>query len=182
MNTSTLLPDRTRFVCRLLKWLALFALILMVAAYFLMDVSTTILDSAWESLQPHVREDVSYSAGKKLLLQILAGIGYFSFTLIVLGAARVFNVFQKGVVFTPAAVRAVRFLGLTIFLFAAVQLILPTLMVLGLTYDNGPGNRALTLGIDSSTFILLMIGAVILIIGQILTQAIDIAHENEQFI
>jgi hypothetical protein len=29
---------------------------------------------------------------------------------------------------------------------------------------------------------LLMIGAVILVIGQILTQAIDIAHENEQFI
>ncbi|HCE21395.1 MAG TPA: DUF2975 domain-containing protein, partial [Hyphomonas sp.] len=85
-------------------------------------------------------------------------------------------------VFAPAAVRAVRFLGLTIFLFAAVQLILPTLMVLGLTYDNGPGNRALTLGINSNTVILLMIGAVILVIGQILTQATDIAHENEQFI
>ena len=55
-------------------------------------------------------------------------------------------------------------------------------MVLGLTYDNGPGNRALTLGINSNTVILLMIGAVILVIGQILTQATDIAHENEQFI
>ena len=182
MNTPTLLPDRTRLVCRVLKWLALLILVLMVAAYFLMDVSTSILDSAWEGLQPHVREDVSYSGGKKLLLHVLAAIGYFSLTLIVIGAARVFSVFQKGVVFAPAAVRAVRFLGLTIFLFAAVQLILPTLMVLGLTYDNGPGNRALTLGINSNTVILLMIGAVILVIGQILTQAIDIAHENKQFI
>lgn len=61
MNTPTLLPDRTRLVCRVLKWLALLILVLMVAAYFLLDVSSTILDSAWEGLQPHVREDVSYS-------------------------------------------------------------------------------------------------------------------------
>ncbi|HBX92068.1 MAG TPA: hypothetical protein DEG79_04125, partial [Hyphomonas sp.] len=87
MNTPTLLPDRTRLVCRVLKWLALLILVLMVAAYFLLDVSSTILDSAWEGLQPHVREDVSYSGGKKLLLHVLAAIGYFSLTLIVIGAA-----------------------------------------------------------------------------------------------
>jgi heme/copper-type cytochrome/quinol oxidase subunit 4 len=85
-------------------------------------------------------------------------------------------------VFGPIAVRAVRFLGLMIFLFAAIQLVMPTLMVLGLTFDNGEDRRALTIAVNSMQVVLLLIGAIILIIGQILTQATDIALENEQFV
>ncbi len=182
MDTPKLLPDRTRLACRILKWFALVLIALIVAAYFLMDVTGNILDSVWAGLQPDIRDDVDYSAGKKLLMQSLAAISHFSLTLIVIGVARVFGVFQKGVVFSPAAVRAVRFLGLMIFVFAAIQLVMPTLMVLGLTFDNGEDRRALTISINSSVVIQLMIGAVILVIGQILTQATDIAAENEQFI
>lgn len=182
MNAPLLLPNSTRLACRILKWLALATIVLIVALYFLTDANAAILDSAWASLQPHIREDVTYSAGKKLLMHTLAGISYFSLVLVLIGAARVFSLFQKGAVFTPIAVRAVRSLGLMIFLLAAIQLIMPTLMVLGLTYDNGSDKRVLTISLNASQIIFLMIGGVILIIGQILTQAIDIAQENEQFI
>ena len=154
------------------------------------DIESAYLQQRWPAdaprhyveLQPQVREDVAYSAGKKLLLQTLATISYFSLVLILLGAARVFSVFQTGKVFGPIAVRAVRFLGLMIFLFAAIQLVMPTLMVLGLTFDNGEDRRALTIAVNSMQVVLLLIGAIILIIGQILTQATDIALENEQFV
>jgi hypothetical protein len=55
-------------------------------------------------------------------------------------------------------------------------------MVLGLTFDNGEDRRALTIAVNSMQVVLLLIGAIILIIGQILTQATDIALENEQFV
>ena len=69
-----------------------------------------------------------------------------------------------------------------IFLFAAIRLVMPTLIVLALTLDNDDGLRSLTISIDMSEIILLIIGAAILVIGQILTQAVDIARENNQFI
>lgn len=182
MTPSFRLPGRTRLICQTMKWLALAATGLIIIFYFTTDAVSAILDAVWAGLQPQVREDVAYSAGKKLLLQTLATISYFSLVLILLGAARVFSVFQTGKVFGPIAVRAVRFLGLMIFLFAAIQLVMPTLMVLGLTFDSGEDRRALTIAVNSMQVVLLLIGGVILIIGQILTQATDIALENEQFV
>ena len=182
MSPRNLLPDRTRMTCRILKWLSLAVVAMIVVTYFAADITAAMTDAIWAGLQPQVRDDVTYTSGKKLMLQSLSAVGYFSLALIALGAARAFGVFQKGVVFAPAAVRAVRFLGIMVFVFAAIQLVLPTLMVLAITYDNGEDKRALTIAINSKELILLMIGAIIMVIGQVLTQATDIAQENEQFI
>ena len=182
MESQNLLPDSTRLICRILKWLAIVIAGVIGVIFVATDASTLIVEAAWNSLQDNVREAVTYSRGKTWLLHGLASTGYFSLLLIVLGAVRVFAVFQKGAAFSVPAVRAVRFFGLMIFLFAAIRLVMPTLIVLALTLDNDDGLRSLTISIDMSEIILLIIGAAILVIGQILTQAVDIARENNQFI
>ncbi|KCZ90625.1 DUF2975 domain-containing protein [Hyphomonas johnsonii] len=182
MNAPHLLPDRTRLICRILKWASLVVAVLIAVIFVAGDASTNIINAVWNNLQPDIREAVTYTATKKGVLHGLAGASYFSILLIIFGAARVFSVFQKGTVFSSAAVKAVRALGLMIVLFAAIQLALPTLMVLALTYDNDEGLRAISVSVGSSQVTLLMIGAVILVIGQILTQAVAIAEENEQII
>lgn len=182
MDSIYLLPDRTRLACRGMKWFALAVAVLIVSLSFTSDMTSKIIEAHWNSLAPDVREAVTYTPAKKWLLHGLAAISYFSLLLIVFGTARVFAAFQKGTVFSSGAVKAVRFLGLLIFVFAAIQLLIPTLIVLGLTFDNADGLRTLTLSINTSGVILLMIGTVILVIGQILTQAMKIAEENGQFI
>ncbi|MEH6411470.1 MAG: DUF2975 domain-containing protein [Hyphomonas sp.] len=182
MESQNLLSDGTRLTCRILKWLAVAIAGAIAVIFFATDASTLIVDAAWNGLQDNVREAVTYSSGKKWLLHGLASIGYFSLLLIVFGAVRVFAVFQKGAAFSVPAVRAVRFFGLMIVLYAATRLVMPTLIVLGLTLDNDDGLRALTIAVDMSEITLLIVGAVILVIGQILTQAVGIARENDQFI
>lgn len=176
------LPPRTRLVCRAMQVLSvLFAMGLFAAAFVAAPVKE-ITEGFWQALQPDVREAVHYSSAKKALVTAIAGLLYFNMLLVMLGAFRVFGAFATRPAFSPGPVKAVRFLGWMVMLSALISLAGPTMMIAAMTFDNPDGLRSVSLSISSLNIYLLLIGVVIMLTGQVLTEAARVAEENGQFI
>jgi hypothetical protein len=176
------LSARTIWLCRILKWLTVVLAVLGAVMFFTQDIPAKTLDFYWNELDPDIRELVSYSDGKKILLKVLATLSYFTPALVLIGAFRVLSVFQSGSVFTLTAVKAIRFFGLAFLIHVAVRIVINPAMFLALTYDNPPGNTVLSISLSTKHIFPLLIGAIFMLIGHVFTEAVRQSDENRQFI
>lgn len=182
MDHSPQLSPRLRGLCAVLKWLTVLSIVFSAWAFFAFDIIDQMLDAYWDRLNVEQQAIVTVHDTKRRLLMALAALGYFAPVLIPIAAFRVFHHFHTSDVLSTKAARRVRFLGTTIIIYALTQIVSYSLSILLLTYDNPPGEKIFSIGINSSQLVTLMIGIIIVVVGHIFTYANAIAEENRQFI
>jgi len=176
------LPSSLRYVCIGFQILTILLVIGAVIIFFTHNVLDKTLDLYWNRVSENARAVITYSAGKKRLLQTLATLSYFSPILILVGAFRVLGALRTGTPFRRHAAQMIRFLGGTIILYALSRLFMHTISVYAMTFDNPAGHVELSIAVDTNTLSILLIGVIIFLIGQIHTHAVRIAEENRQFV
>jgi Protein of unknown function (DUF2975) len=93
-----------------------------------------------------------------------------------------FGWYGRGEVFHPAAIHHLRRFGQAVIIMAPVMAITDTITVLALTLSNPPGHRILMLQIGSEHYVQLLLGLVLLAIGQVMSEAQRMAQENAEFV
>ena len=97
-------------------------------------------------------------------------------------ARDLFRSFARGEIFTEAAARKLRRLGIVVTAIAPTMIIARTAAVLALTIENPDGERVLAIGISGTDFAIAVIGILLSVIGWIMLEAARIAEENRQFV
>lgn len=182
MSNEIQLARSIRWLCRAMQVLAI--LIALVAIWFgVFDEGIgLIIDRYWGYLEDPVREAVTYSPLKQALVNTIAGLSFFSPLLIVFGMWRVFGAFAKGPILSTRAVRTIRFLGwMIIARFVASVLTYPA-MIVAFTYDNPEGLRVFSVAVSTFQMQSLLLGVLFLLIGHVLTKAVEVAEENGEFV
>lgn len=176
------LPSALRYVCIGFQILTVLLVICAAIVFFTHNALDKTLDIYWNRVSENARAVITYSPGKKLLLQALATLSYFSPVLILVGAFRVLGALRTGTPFRRHAAQMIRFLGITIILYALSRLFMHTASVYAMTFDNPSGQKELSFAVDTNTLSVLLIGVIIFLIGHIHTYAVKIADENRQFV
>lgn len=82
-----------------------------------------------------------------------------------------FRLYAQGVLFTAANVAAFRSMGLWMVLYAAAQIITAPLASVYFSWNNPPGERALSIELSSGMVTAAVIGGVIIVIARVMDEA-----------
>ena len=93
-----------------------------------------------------------------------------------------FGAYERGEVFTETAARHIRLVGLAMAANAIAAVIVHSLGSILLTYDSAPGTRQLSIALGSDTYLLLLTGGLLVVIGWIMGEAARLADENRQIV
>lgn len=176
------LPRRTRRICTALKWLTILFGTIFTGFLILGDATGSIIDDAWTTLPKEIADAVVHSDGKRRLLTGLAAMFLLTDYLILIGMYRTFSALETGDAFAERSVKSIRFLGLMIVVYCIGSLASTSVMALALTFDSPPGSKLLTVSGSFGQLRTLLTGTILLIIGQIFTQAVRISDENRQIV
>jgi hypothetical protein len=95
---------------------------------------------------------------------------------------QLFGHYGSGRFFDSVTLRPMRRFGWSLFFAALLAPFDKTLLVLALTIGNPPGQQMLTLGLSADHLNRILMSAVMLAIGLVLTEAARLAEENQSFI
>jgi len=168
--------------CAICKWLTLIGLALLLIQLIADNGLQEIAGNHWNMLSADTQEKTRLGSAKQTIVYAVASLNYL--TMLFLGGAtwRIFHTLEKKGPFTTELSSSIMFLGAATIVTACISILMPTMMILALTYDNPPGSRELTISFSSGAISFLLIGMVIHILGGILYKAAEIAEENRQFI
>lgn len=93
-----------------------------------------------------------------------------------------FRSYRHGAVFTAAAGRRLRRLGIAFCAFPLVQALVSGLMSLLFTLNNPPGERHLAVSLEGSHLIIGVAGALFIVVGWVMTEAAQIADDHRQIV
>ncbi|MEM7491994.1 MAG: DUF2975 domain-containing protein [Pseudomonadota bacterium] len=156
--------------------------VISIWAFFALNMTDQIIETYWARVSEDARAVITYSANKKFVLQSLAAASFFAPVLILIGAFRVFGTLRLGDPFRPQSVRSVRFLGASIIAYALSRILIYSLSVLAMTYDNPDGLKEVSISLETNNLIILMVGVILVIVGQVFAHAAELADENRQFV
>lgn len=185
MNKETeldFMPRRLKWACASMKWLAVAAAVAIPASVIAGGALAGVIQSAWNNLDESIRSEITYSDEKMIFLQIIAAITCLAPVLVMISAARVFGLLQKGLIFSFETAARIRLFASMVLASALVSFLSPTLLTLVMTIDNPPSKRALTFAIGSGHVVFVLIGVFLVAMAQILTHATRIDQENRQFV
>lgn len=185
MNKETeldFMPQRLKWACVSMKWLAVAAAIAMPVSIIAGGAIAEIIRSVWNNLDEPIRSEITYSDEKMIFLQIIAAITCLAPAFVMISAARVFSLLQKGLIFSFETAARIRIFASMVLASALVSFVSPTLLTLVMTMDNPPSKRALTFAIGSGHIVFVLIGVFLVAMAQILTHATRIEQENRQFV
>lgn len=179
------LPHRTRRFCQFLKWFTVAAIFFygfIVVWYSAMDLT---IDHYWQRFSekdPDIAALVQTGSTKKAALQILAFMEIIIPLTVFLAAIRLFAKFQTGEVFTQKTLSAMRILAGTILFYALSKVLMYSAFVGVFTFDNPKGHRLISIYINSSQILTLIIGIIFMIITIIFSEAVRQSDENRQIV
>ena len=176
------LPNRTRLICRILKWSTVLIAAIFVYFYFATDVTDKTSDYFWNELSDEAQAAVVVSNGKTHAIRALATLGWFMPLALLFGAWRMFAAFQTGDAFSLRTVKSIRLMGVVIVIETLFRIFFPSAMIGLMTFDSPEGQRMLRLSMGIGQLITLLFGALFLLIGHIFTQAVRISDENRQIV
>ena len=99
-----------------------------------------------------------------------------------LTARRLFLRLAAGDVFRLETGTLLRRFGLALLLYAGLMPFFTTAMCWIVTMGNEPGQRLLRFGISDQNAVLALVGILVLVLGSVLAEAVQIADENRQII
>lgn len=119
---------------------------------------------------------------KSVAVTVIGCIMFLPLLLAILQMRGLFDRYRHHEILTNACARHISRIGQWLMVTSVLALLLPTLQMLALTYDNPPGTRMLTIGISSNTVAVFLIAGLLTVIGWALSDAAQIADENASFI
>lgn len=176
------LPNRTRMWCGILKWFTVLVAFVFIALFFTQSGANALTDHYWKILPPDIRSAVVYSDLKKTLLKLVGIIAWFGDVFILLGIYRTLNALQKGDPFALPVVKSIRFLGLMIIVAVIIEIATRPVTIAIMTFDGISRLPMLSISAGSDEAVMLILGTLFLILGQIFTQAVLISDENRQIV
>lgn len=120
-------------------------------------------------LPVHVDHDIS---ARSRFLAFLAGLPTMGAT--IFGLVRLkslFQLYEDGLIFTELNVRCYRGLGRTLIAWAGCDVVRFSLLAIALTIENPPGQRVVTLGIDSGELAAVFVGLIVLLVSWVMDEA-----------
>lgn len=124
------------------------------------------------------QESITLNTLSKALGLMISLIPTFSAMIMCYYLYRLFKNYEKGDVLTEINAIYYKKLGQTLFIFSLIQLSLPALMSVALTFQNLPGERVLTLSLGTPQVLPLIISFVVSGIAYVMKEAHRL--ENEQ--
>lgn len=95
---------------------------------------------------------------------------------------RLFGLFRDGRALSEGAATAVGRMGRALVLLAAMGLVVPTLQILVVTLDEGPGLRQLSIAFGSGEVGLALAGGLMAVLGAAMREGAAAARENASFV
>ena len=91
---------------------------------------------------------------------------------------KLFTLYEQGVVFSATNINCIRKLGYSLIAWVIANLIYLPLISVVLTRNNLPGERSISIGIGATDLATLMIGAIVLIISWVMSEASKLEDEQ----
>lgn len=95
---------------------------------------------------------------------------------------RLFSRYREGDVLGAATVRVFARFARAVVGLALLQIAGRALMSVALSWDNPPGQRVLTISVDWNDYVLLLLGAALVAMARVMTQAARVEEENRGFV
>jgi len=96
--------------------------------------------------------------------------------------AGLFGAFARGEVFTDFAARAIRRVGLMLVVGAVLKVVAGAARSVVVTYTNPPGERMLAVSVGSEEALLVLLGGLLVVIGQAMAEAARMEREMRAII
>lgn len=131
---------------------------------------------------PALPPETVLSRTKSVLILALSGLALAPLFMAILRMRSLFDHYRSREILTEACARDIVLIGQWLMVMAGVRLMLPTLEMLALTFDNPPGARMLTVALSSNTVAVFLMAGLLTVIGWALRDAARIADENAGFV
>lgn len=173
---------RVRAASRFLKNLATLGAVLIlgfsVAVVAVPDWFDQLINNAFPELPITTGITTVKRVGLLVLLAFPVGVTLYGFW----HARLLFASYEKGEVFTSRAASHIRLVGLAMLTSAVLSVAVHTLGSVLLTYDNAAGSRAVVVSVSGDTYLLLLAGGLLIVIGWVMREAARLSEENRQFV
>ena len=114
---------------------------------------------------------------KSVAVTLLGCVTFLPLLLAMLQMRGLFDRYRQGEILTDPCARHILRIGQYLMVTSALALLMPTLQMLIMTYDNPPGARMLSIGISSNTVAVFFLAGLMTVIGWALREAARIAQE-----
>jgi amino acid transporter len=131
---------------------------------------------------PNLPEGTQATAFQGALVAIVGVLSVYPITLAFLRMRNLFTRYRKGDILTEPCARDILRIGQALFVVAAMTVVVPTLQVLILSWNNPPGGRILSVGLDGSTLGFLLSGGLLIVIGWVMREAAQAAEDAKGFV
>lgn len=157
-----------------------------IVALCLLAASMVILpdwfDTLIETAYPQLTTETGITAAKRTVLLLLLSLP-FLITLYGLWNLRLlFDAYARGQVFAAAPARHIRNVGMSMLANMVMSVIVHSISSVVLTIDNPAGSRQLSISFSSDSYMLLLMGGLLVVIGWVMREASRISDENRRFV
>lgn len=172
-------------VARLSLWLKWFATIGMIV-FVAFGMSLALVPDWFDNMVMLAYPEITIATGitelKRITLLILLCLP-LAVTLYGLWNVRMlFDCYARGVVFSPVPASYIRKVGLAMLINVVLSVPIHTFGSVLLTHDNPAGSRQLSVTVSSDTYLLLLLGGLLVVIGWVMQEAARISDENNRFV
>lgn len=174
---------------RAIFWFVLVATPLFVAVIWLFGGEISMNDAGYDNVIAMYLDDVNIDEASMPSLPLpwstrLLGLAV---TLLPLGVGalsvwwliRLFSCFSAGEIFTENTVKYIRFLGWTMVAGVVVDPIYESLLSIVLTFHNPPGERMVTVSLESTDFEQLLTAGIIILVSWIMEEGRKLRESDE---
>lgn len=168
---------------RIMAWLSLTGTVLapaVTALCFIWPVSTIGLDIRFSHIDAASMAGVPLN--DRLLALIFALIPALIATWGLVSLARLFQAFTRSEIFSLPALRALSNVTSALFWNVIAGFVTQAPVTFLLTMHNGPGHRAISLGLGSDDVEMLFLAGVAFVIARVMAEARRVAEENAGFV
>lgn len=141
--------------------------------YFFSSAVNVDFSGSWENLAQALTDE-----GFNALL-ILGSVDLLPSLLIYFSLFKLFGLYQKGLVFTPANIQCIKNIGTLLLAWIALKLLYPLVVTLVLRFSGASDSLSIYMSLGSDEIRLLLIGLVIYVIAWIMNEASSLHQEQE---
>ena len=174
--------DRIRTASRILKALTTLGAIGVLGAAIAFGAVPAWFDTLIPQAFPELLPGYVMTPGKRAGLLALMAVPLATVLFGLWHVRLLFGAYQRSEVFTSAAARHIRLVGVATAANAIAAMLVHPLGSVLLTYDNAPGTRQVSIALGSDTYMLLLTGGLLTVIGWIMGEAARLADENRQIV
>jgi Protein of unknown function (DUF2975) len=116
------------------------------------------------------------------LVAAVAVVAVYPLVAALLAMRSLFARYRTGEILTDACAGDILRVGRALFLVAAVTVVVPMLQLLILSWNAGPGEWVLSIGLDQGTLGFLVSGGLLVVIGWVMREAARASEENRGFV